>query len=194
MQSNSPSKPPRPPPPRRRTLRLRSARASRRPEALSREEPRRPGKMALPSPREPEAQSATSVAKPDGEMVLPGFPDADSFVKVSLLLHLWGIESRPRSARSKPGTSRPPLSRPHAHCCGPRVGVERPPSQPGSLSLPLPGGDRTRTLRDAPLPRPSFSQPGPCSLRCGKPSQRRGKGFLVTPMSPTPRDFVPARA
>ncbi|XP_043429671.1 exosome component 10 isoform X2 [Prionailurus bengalensis] len=40
--------------------------------------------MAPPSPREPKAQSATSAAKPDGEMVLPGFPDADSFVKFAL--------------------------------------------------------------------------------------------------------------
>lgn len=39
--------------------------------------------MALPSPRESKAQSATSDTKSDGEMVLPGFPDADSFVKVS---------------------------------------------------------------------------------------------------------------
>uniref|UniRef100_A0A452VGV3 Exosome complex component 10 n=1 Tax=Ursus maritimus TaxID=29073 RepID=A0A452VGV3_URSMA len=40
--------------------------------------------MAPPSPREPKFPSATSAAKPDGEMVLPGFPDADSFVKFAL--------------------------------------------------------------------------------------------------------------
>uniref|UniRef100_A0A5F9D265 Exosome complex component 10 n=1 Tax=Oryctolagus cuniculus TaxID=9986 RepID=A0A5F9D265_RABIT len=37
--------------------------------------------MAPPSPREPKAPSATSTS---GEMVLPGFPDADSFVKFAL--------------------------------------------------------------------------------------------------------------
>uniref|UniRef100_A0A452FC79 Exosome complex component 10 n=1 Tax=Capra hircus TaxID=9925 RepID=A0A452FC79_CAPHI len=40
--------------------------------------------MAPPSPRESKAQSATSAVKSDGEMVLPGFPDADSFVKFAL--------------------------------------------------------------------------------------------------------------
>ncbi|KAB1268399.1 Exosome component 10, partial [Camelus dromedarius] len=42
--------------------------------------------MAPPSPRESKAQSATSAANwaADGEMVLPGFPDADSFVKFAL--------------------------------------------------------------------------------------------------------------
>ncbi|XP_022370095.1 exosome component 10 isoform X3 [Enhydra lutris kenyoni] len=40
--------------------------------------------MAPPSPREPKAPTATSAANPDGEMVLPGFPDADSFVKFAL--------------------------------------------------------------------------------------------------------------
>ncbi|XP_006145397.1 exosome component 10 isoform X1 [Tupaia chinensis] len=40
--------------------------------------------MAPPSPREPKTPPATSVAKSDGEMVLPGFPDADSFVKFAL--------------------------------------------------------------------------------------------------------------
>uniref|UniRef100_A0A8C9ALE5 Exosome complex component 10 n=1 Tax=Prolemur simus TaxID=1328070 RepID=A0A8C9ALE5_PROSS len=40
--------------------------------------------MAPPSPREPKAPSATSATKSDGEMVLPGFPDADSFVKFAL--------------------------------------------------------------------------------------------------------------
>uniref|UniRef100_A0A8C6S5M6 Exosome complex component 10 n=1 Tax=Nannospalax galili TaxID=1026970 RepID=A0A8C6S5M6_NANGA len=40
--------------------------------------------MALPSPREQQAPPATSATKPDGEMVLPGFPDADSFVKFAL--------------------------------------------------------------------------------------------------------------
>uniref|UniRef100_A0A2K5N3C1 Exosome complex component 10 n=1 Tax=Cercocebus atys TaxID=9531 RepID=A0A2K5N3C1_CERAT len=40
--------------------------------------------MAPPSTREPRVQSATSATKPDGEMVLPGFPDADSFVKFAL--------------------------------------------------------------------------------------------------------------
>ena len=88
--------------------------------------------MAPPSPREPKAQSATSAAKPDGEMVLPGFPDADSFVKVSLLC-LWGIGSRPKSARGRPGSSRRPPSRPHARCCRPRVGIERPLSEPGTV-------------------------------------------------------------
>jgi hypothetical protein len=43
----------------------------------------RVGKMAPPSLREPKGPLATSETKPDGEMVLPGFPDADSFVKVS---------------------------------------------------------------------------------------------------------------
>lgn len=36
--------------------------------------------MAPPSPREPKVPSATGASE---EMVLPGFPDADSFVKVS---------------------------------------------------------------------------------------------------------------
>uniref|UniRef100_A0A8C4MM66 Exosome complex component 10 n=1 Tax=Equus asinus asinus TaxID=83772 RepID=A0A8C4MM66_EQUAS len=40
--------------------------------------------MALPSPGEPKAPAATSAVKSDGEMVLPGFPDADSFVKFAL--------------------------------------------------------------------------------------------------------------
>ncbi|KFO31594.1 exosome component 10 isoform X2 [Fukomys damarensis] len=40
--------------------------------------------MALSSPRESKAQAAPSSTKPDGEMVLPGFPDADSFVKFAL--------------------------------------------------------------------------------------------------------------
>nr|XP_058913857.1 exosome component 10 isoform X1 [Kogia breviceps] len=40
--------------------------------------------MAPPSPRESKAESATSATKSDGEMVLPGFPDADSFVKFAL--------------------------------------------------------------------------------------------------------------
>ncbi|XP_037684464.1 exosome component 10 [Choloepus didactylus] len=40
--------------------------------------------MAPPSSREPKPPSATSVAESDGEMVLPGFPDADSFVKFAL--------------------------------------------------------------------------------------------------------------
>nr|KAF6505005.1 exosome component 10 [Rousettus aegyptiacus] len=40
--------------------------------------------MAPPSPRESKAPSATSAAKSDEEMVLPGFPDADSFVKFAL--------------------------------------------------------------------------------------------------------------
>uniref|UniRef100_A0A2K5Q5I0 Exosome complex component 10 n=1 Tax=Cebus imitator TaxID=2715852 RepID=A0A2K5Q5I0_CEBIM len=39
--------------------------------------------MAPPNTREPGVLSATSAAKSDGEMVLPGFLDADSFVKVS---------------------------------------------------------------------------------------------------------------
>lgn len=39
--------------------------------------------MAPPSPQEPQAAPVTSATKPDEEMVLPGFPDADSFVKVS---------------------------------------------------------------------------------------------------------------
>ncbi|XP_037354510.1 exosome component 10 [Talpa occidentalis] len=42
------------------------------------------GKMAPPSPRAPKVPSATTAAKSDGEMVLPGFPDADSFVKFAL--------------------------------------------------------------------------------------------------------------
>ncbi|XP_042551681.1 exosome component 10 [Dipodomys spectabilis] len=40
--------------------------------------------MAPPSPRDPQASSATSATDSDGEMVLPGFPDADSFVKFAL--------------------------------------------------------------------------------------------------------------
>ncbi|KAF6108642.1 exosome component 10 [Phyllostomus discolor] len=40
--------------------------------------------MAPPSPRESKAPSATNEAKSDEEMVLPGFPDADSFVKFAL--------------------------------------------------------------------------------------------------------------
>uniref|UniRef100_A0A2I3RC78 Exosome complex component 10 n=1 Tax=Pan troglodytes TaxID=9598 RepID=A0A2I3RC78_PANTR len=40
--------------------------------------------MAPPSTREPRVLSATSATKSDGEMVLPGFPDADSFVKFAL--------------------------------------------------------------------------------------------------------------
>lgn len=85
-------------PQRRRTLHMRGGHTSRRPEALSREEPCRPGKMAPPSPREPKFPSATSAAKPDGEMVLPGFPDADSFVKVSS----WGF----RGHREPPAVGR----------------------------------------------------------------------------------------
>lgn len=47
--------------------------------------------MAPPSPREHQSAPATSATKPDAEMVLPGFPDADSFVKVSsrALGHPW---------------------------------------------------------------------------------------------------------
>ncbi|CAO2590030.1 Exosome component 10 [Lemmus lemmus] len=40
--------------------------------------------MAPPSPREHQAAPATSATKPEEEMVLPGFPDADSFVKFAL--------------------------------------------------------------------------------------------------------------
>ncbi|XP_076789859.1 exosome complex component 10 isoform X2 [Arvicanthis niloticus] len=40
--------------------------------------------MAPPSPREHQSAPATSATKPDAEMVLPGFPDADSFVKFAL--------------------------------------------------------------------------------------------------------------
>uniref|UniRef100_A0A8D0MFG9 Exosome-associated factor Rrp6 N-terminal domain-containing protein n=1 Tax=Sus scrofa TaxID=9823 RepID=A0A8D0MFG9_PIG len=40
--------------------------------------------MAPPSPREPKAPSAKSASKSDEEMVLPGFSDADSFVKFAL--------------------------------------------------------------------------------------------------------------
>ncbi|XP_016073384.1 PREDICTED: exosome component 10 isoform X2 [Miniopterus natalensis] len=40
--------------------------------------------MAPPSPAESKAPSATSAAKSGDEMVLPGFPDADSFVKFAL--------------------------------------------------------------------------------------------------------------
>lgn len=40
-------------------------------------------KMAPPSPAESKAPSSSSAAKSEEEMVLPGFPDADSFVKVS---------------------------------------------------------------------------------------------------------------
>uniref|UniRef100_K9IP66 Exosome complex component 10 n=1 Tax=Desmodus rotundus TaxID=9430 RepID=K9IP66_DESRO len=40
--------------------------------------------MAPPSPQESKAPSSTSEAKSDEEMVLPGFPDADSFVKFAL--------------------------------------------------------------------------------------------------------------
>lgn len=39
--------------------------------------------MAPPSPAEPKAPAPSSAAKSEEEMVLPGFPDADSFVKVS---------------------------------------------------------------------------------------------------------------
>lgn len=39
--------------------------------------------MAPPSPREHQSAPATNATQPDAEMVLPGFPDADSFVKVS---------------------------------------------------------------------------------------------------------------
>lgn len=52
-------------------------------------------KMAPPSPQESKAPSSTSEAKSDEEMVLPGFPDADSFVKVSSW-YLGGAGSRPR--------------------------------------------------------------------------------------------------
>ncbi|XP_006866453.1 PREDICTED: exosome component 10 isoform X2 [Chrysochloris asiatica] len=40
--------------------------------------------MAPPSSREPKAPSMTTAAKSDGEMVLPGFSDTDSFVKFAL--------------------------------------------------------------------------------------------------------------
>uniref|UniRef100_A0A8I6AK66 Exosome complex component 10 n=1 Tax=Rattus norvegicus TaxID=10116 RepID=A0A8I6AK66_RAT len=40
--------------------------------------------MAPPSPREHQSAPATGATKPDAEMVLPGFPDADSFVKFAL--------------------------------------------------------------------------------------------------------------
>uniref|UniRef100_A0A671FGI0 Exosome complex component 10 n=1 Tax=Rhinolophus ferrumequinum TaxID=59479 RepID=A0A671FGI0_RHIFE len=40
--------------------------------------------MAVPSPGDLKAPPATSAAKSDEEMVLPGFPDADSFVKFAL--------------------------------------------------------------------------------------------------------------
>ncbi|KAK2105921.1 hypothetical protein P7K49_015435 [Saguinus oedipus] len=39
--------------------------------------------MAPPNTREPGVLSATSATRSDGEMVLPGFLDADSFVKES---------------------------------------------------------------------------------------------------------------
>ncbi|XP_036316954.1 exosome component 10 isoform X1 [Pipistrellus kuhlii] len=41
-------------------------------------------KMAPPSPAESKAPSPSSAAKSEEEMVLPGFPDADSFVKFAL--------------------------------------------------------------------------------------------------------------
>ncbi|KAG8505590.1 LOW QUALITY PROTEIN: Exosome component 10, partial [Galemys pyrenaicus] len=62
----------------------RAPRTSRSHETLSREGAMLAGKMAPPSPREPKVPSATAAAKSDGEMVLPGFPDADSFVKFAL--------------------------------------------------------------------------------------------------------------
>ncbi|KAM6218998.1 exosome complex component 10 [Rhynchocyon petersi] len=40
--------------------------------------------MAPPSPQEPSSSSAMSAGGTDGQMVLPGFPDADSFVKFAL--------------------------------------------------------------------------------------------------------------
>ncbi|XP_012662705.1 exosome component 10 [Otolemur garnettii] len=47
--------------------------------------------MAPPSPRERKAPSSASTTKSDGEMVLPGFPDADSFVKGILLDEAAGV-------------------------------------------------------------------------------------------------------
>ncbi|XP_077007435.1 exosome complex component 10 [Tamandua tetradactyla] len=40
--------------------------------------------MAPPSPRDPRSPPATTATKSDEEMVLPGFPDSDSFVKFAL--------------------------------------------------------------------------------------------------------------
>lgn len=102
------------------------------------------GKMAVPSPRDLKAPPATSAAKSDEEMVLPGFPDADSFVKVSSR-GLGDAVSFQRRARSRPG----PSGWPHAE---PRAGIEGPLPAPSSLSLHPPGmGPRTRTLKVAPL-------------------------------------------
>lgn len=110
--------------------------------------------MAPPSPRESKAPSATSAAKSDEEMVLPGFPDADSFVKVSSR-GLRDTGSRPRPAGSRPRTllaavrpaARAPLR-------SPGVGVEAQLPAPGTVSLDPPGaGPRTRALRIAPHPR-----------------------------------------
>lgn len=185
-------------PQRRRTLHMRGGHTSRRPEALSREEPCRPGKMAPPSSREPKSPSATSAAKPDGEMVLPGFPDADSFVKVSSR-GFRGHREPPRSAGSGPGPCPRPPTRPRARRCGAGGwgrGVFARAEH--SLSLPLLGGDRTRTLRDASFPRALVLTFEPMQMYgVWKPCPRRGKGFLVTLMfpdlatSPRPRPEPP---
>lgn len=81
--------------------------------------------MAPPSPRESKAPSATSAAKSDEEMVLPGFPDADSFVKVSSR-GLRDTGSRPRPAGSRPRTFWQPSARQRAHRSGaPGLGSRR---------------------------------------------------------------------
>uniref|UniRef100_A0A2K5E0K9 Exosome complex component 10 n=1 Tax=Aotus nancymaae TaxID=37293 RepID=A0A2K5E0K9_AOTNA len=49
--------------------------------------------MAPPNTREPGVLSATSATKSDGEMVLPGFLDADSFVKMSRVMQYHGCRS-----------------------------------------------------------------------------------------------------
>ncbi|XP_021574143.1 exosome component 10 [Carlito syrichta] len=87
--------------------------------------------MAPPSPQQPKVSSATSAATSDGEMVLPGFPDADSFVKVSCRVS--GHREAPRppgSGRGHRGSPRARRGSSAARCrlaapCGHRApGVE----------------------------------------------------------------------
>lgn len=139
--------------------------------------------MAPPSPRESKAPSATSAAKSDEEMVLPGFPDADSFVKVSSR-GLRDTGSRPRPAGSRPRTFWQPSARQRAHRSGaPGLGSRRSCPRRAQSHLILQGGASHAGTEGRPA-----SQGPPCS-----PSRARaalsvesplhtGKGFFVALM------------
>lgn len=132
--------------------------------------------MAPPSPAAPKAPSPSSAAKSEEEMVLPGFPDADSFVKVSPRGLGRGAGERrepPRPVAGRPGPSRrPPSGRAHLRGAGRRA-----------QSLPKPSGMGSHAgHRGSPrFPEPSFSQESP---------PHRGEGFL-SPRCPSPRDLAP---